>query len=148
MFIFSNSPDAFEPSNDNTNYLDEFEMCTESEILDIIKDHGFKSSFIDPIPDVVATDNFELLLPVWTFLVNRSLSMGSIDGVLKQADIIPLLKDFGLDYNIHNHFRPVSNLQFVGKLIERVVAKRLKSHMNSNNLDNINQYGYKKRPQH
>ena len=137
---FSFIPDTF----DNNNYLNQFEMCTESEILEIINDHGFKYSFIDPIPDIVAKDNFELLLPVWTFLVNHSLSLGSIDGILKQADIIPLLKDLGLDHNIRNHFRPVSNLQFIGKLIERVVAKRLKNHMKVNNLDNINQYGYKK----
>ena len=141
---FTFVPDTFDPTDNNNSYLDEFEMCTQAEILEIIKDHGFKSSFTDPIPGVVATDNFESLLPVWTFLVNRSLSLGSIDGILKQADIIPLLKDLGLDYNIYNHFRPVSNLQFVGKLIERVVAKRLKSHLERNNLDNTNQYGYKK----
>ena len=77
-------------------------------------------------------------------MVNLSLSTGSIDGLLKQADVTPLLKAFELDHLKHGNFRPVSHLQFVSKLIERVVAKRLKSHMQSNNLETDNQYGYKK----
>ena len=77
-------------------------------------------------------------------MVNLSLSTRSIDGILKQADIIPLLKDFDLDHLVHGNFRPVSHLQFVSKLIERIVTKRLKQHMQLNNLETDNQYGYKK----
>ena len=38
----------------------------------------------------------------------------------------------------------MSNLQFLGKLIERVVLKRLNVHLDRNNLNIPNQYGYKK----
>ena len=103
-----------------------------------------KCSFVDPTPASVLKNNINIFLPLWTHLVNLSLSTGSIDGLLKQADINPLLKDFHLDHLVHGNFRPVSHLQFVSKLIERVVAKRLKSHMQSNNLETDNQYGYKK----
>ena len=98
----------------------------------------------DPLPDSLLKDNVDLFLPIWTSLVNLSLSLGSIDGLLKQADIVPLLKAVGIDFTLHKNFRPVSNLQFLGKLIERVVAKRLKRHMVINNLETSNQYGYKK----
>ena len=37
----------------------------------------------------------------------------------------------------------ISNLQFVGKLIERVVATRLEEHMTINNLHSDFQFGYK-----
>ena len=112
--------------------------------MEIIKEHGFRCSFADPVPDSVLNDNIELLLPIWTSLVNLSLLLGSVDGLLKQADVVPLLKAVGTDYTKHKNFRPVSNLQFLGKLIERVVAKRLKAHMVRNNLETSNQYGYKK----
>ena len=42
------------------------------------------------------------------------------------------------------NFRPVSNLQFFGKLIERVALKRLNAHLDDNNLNISQQYGYKK----
>ena len=131
-------------SNSNNSFLEEFDICTQSEISEIIKEHGFRCSFADPLPDRVLNDNVELFLPIWTSLVNLSLSLGSIDGLLKQADVVPLLKAVGIDFTVHNNFRPVSNLQFLGKLIERVVAKRLKHHMLINNLETSNQYGYKK----
>lgn len=42
------------------------------------------------------------------------------------------------------NYRPVSNLQFLGKLIERIVGSRLDNHMDVNNLHSSKQYGYKK----
>ena len=45
----------------------------------------------------------------------------------------PLLKKPGLDLLFKN-FRPISNLQFVSKLTERVVANQIQSHMIKNNL--------------
>ena len=35
-------------------------------------------------------------------------------------------------------------MQFIGKLIERVVVRRLSTHLERNNLNVSNQYGYKK----
>ena len=77
-------------------------------------------------------------------MVNLSLEQGSID-CLKSAVVLPLLKglDTLLDTEIFKNYRPVSNLQFVGKIIERVVNIRLEEHMNKNNLHSDHQYGYK-----
>jgi len=65
---------------------------------------------------------------------------------LKSAVVLPLLKglDSILDSEIFKNYRPVSNLEFVGKLIERVVGLRLDEHMEKNNLQCSKQYGYKK----
>ena len=141
---YSFEPDHFLPLNNQSKYLNNFDPCTDSEILEIIQEHGLKCCSVDPVPGSVLQSNIEHLVSVWTSLVNLSLSTGSIDGILKQADIIPLLKGSDLDCNELYNFRPVSNLQFLGKLIERVVLKRLKSHMVKNNLETNGQYGYKK----
>ena len=119
-------------------------MTSESEITEIIRDHGFKCSFTDPIPADVLKCHIDFLVPVWTSLVNLSLSTGSINGILKESIISPLLKGSGLDFEMRNNFRPVSNLQFLEKLIERVVSKRLKSHLSQNDLESNHQYGYKR----
>ena len=84
-------------------------------------------------------------MPFWLELVNLSLEQGSID-FLKSAVVLPLLKglDSILDSEIFKNYRPVSNLEFVGKLIERVVGLRLDEHMEENSLQCSKQYGYKK----
>ena len=44
----------------------------------------------------------------------------------------------------YSNYRPVSNLVFLSKLIERVVVQRLNSHMDVNNMHESMQSGYKK----
>ena len=45
---------------------------------------------------------------------------------------------------MQKHYRPVSNLSFVSKLVEKVVAEQLKSHLNQNALANNDQSAYRK----
>ena len=53
---------------------------------------------------------------------------------LKQAYVTPLLKKQGLDQNKLANYRPVSNLSFLSKLLERVVLHQLQKHLNDNDL--------------
>ena len=76
-------------------------------------------------------------------LVNCSLNSGSIEGA-KLAHLTPLIKSNSLDPTDLKNYRPISNLSFIGKLIERVVLKRLNDHMAQNNLQIPVQSAYKK----
>ena len=129
--------------NVGIQFLSEFVLSTPEEIREIINEHGLKCCFSDPCPAEVYKANLDFFVPLWTQLVNKSLLNGSME-CLKHADIIPLLKSDDLDPNCFKNFRPVSNLQFLGKLIERVVLKRLNDHLTRNNLNVPNQHGYKK----
>ena len=64
---------------------------------------------------------------------------------LKKAVITPLIKDLSsaTDTDELKNYRPISNLPFISKLIERVVDRRLQEHLDHNNLNIENQYGYK-----
>lgn len=130
-------------SDNDYNFLNKFEPCTQEELADIIKSSKISTSHSDPLPSCVLKECVGDMLPYLTILVNSSLSQGSMDGT-KEAIIRPLLKKANLDYNKFSNFRPISNLLFVSKLIERVVLKRLDSHMAKNNLHIDSQYGYKK----
>jgi len=123
--------------------LFEFEPTCISELEDIIKESGINCSPNDCLPHDLVKDNITSLLHVWVDLVNQSLSSGSMDGV-KLADVIPLVKDESQDPNILKNYRPVSNLTFLGKLIERVVLRRLNEHLSRNNLNCQEQFAYKK----
>ena len=128
---------------DSEHYLNEFTPCTEDELSDIIKENGIKCAPTDFLPESIVKDNIENLIPILCQIVNHSLSQGSIDG-LKIADIIPTLKDTKLDPNDLKNYRPISNLSFLGKLIERVVLSRLNDHLKKNNLNISQESAYKK----
>jgi hypothetical protein len=57
--------------------------------------------------------------------------------------VIPTLKKPSLDHNQLSNYRPVSNLPFISKILEKVVQARLFTHLSSNNLHEPNQSAYK-----
>ena len=66
-------------------------------------------------------DSVDQLIPMVTILVNLSLQSASMPYSMKQALVTPLLKKDDLDPEV---YRPVSNLSFLSKVLERVVAAR------------------------
>ena len=125
------------------NHLSEFSLTNHNEILDIIKESGIKTSPDDILPSQILKENLDIMIPIIVNLVNLSLQNGTMEG-LKSADIAPLLKGVSLDHNVFKNFRPVSNLQFIGKIVERVVLRRLNEHLKSNRLNIPVQSAYKK----
>ncbi len=71
-------------------------------------------------------------------VVNASLLSGTFPNSLKTAVVKPLLKKRNLDNTMLSNYRPISNLPFIGKIIERVVFNQLNKFLNSNGyLDNF-----------
>ena len=83
------------------------------------------------------------MTPVLTTIVNMSLRTGVMPSHLKRAHVRPIIKKPGLDKNILNNYRPVSNRPYLSKTIERVVAAGLSAHMSEYNLCLPNQSAYK-----
>ena len=73
-----------------------------------------------------------------------SLQNATVPIAMKEAVIKPLLKKVGLDCNVLKNYRPVSNLSFLSKLCERVVAVRLKKHINEHNMAVDSQSAYRR----
>ncbi len=68
---------------------------------------------------------------------------GKVPTSLKEAMINPILKKASLDKDTLNNYRPVSNLPFISKLIERVVCAQIVSHLDKNNLSEKYQSAYR-----
>ncbi len=78
------------------------------------------------------------LVDTITNIVNRSLKDSNVPKSFKEAVVRPLLKKPGLDNEILKNYRPVSNLPFISKIIEKVVENRLEHQIQTNNLhDNV-----------
>ena len=63
---------------------------------------------------------------------------------MKNAVLSPLLKKPSLDFEIFSNFRPVSNLKFLSKVIEKAAAIRLTNYLCDNDLNESLQFAYKK----
>ena len=125
--------------------MSEFEPATLEEIIKIAKSYGVKCSPEDPVPASLLSSCIETFAPYWLEIVNLSLEIGDMDG-LKNAVLIPLIKELNstVDTENYKNYRPVSNLLFVSKLIERIVQIRLEKHMLRNGLENDKNYAYTK----
>ena len=71
------------------------------------------------------------VLPVITKIINLSLNSGEFADDWKCGLNNPILKKPGLDL-LYKNYRPVSNLQYVSKLTEKVVFNQVYDHMVSN----------------
>ena len=60
------------------------------------------------------------------------------------ASVKPLLKKQSLSPDEFKNFRPISNLSFLSKVIEKCVAKQLIAYLDANNLNVIYQSAYRK----
>ena len=98
----------------------------------------------DPVPSKLLPYCVDVIVPVVTHIVNLSISTGIFPNDLTSAFVKPLLKKPTLDSNDIKNYRPISNLSFLSKLIERVIANRLQSHLSSNGLLSEYQSAYRK----
>ena len=78
-----------------------------------------------------------------TSIVNSSLLSGCVPESMKVAIINPLIKKPSLDPEVLSNYRPVSNLSFLSKIVEKTVSARLNKYMYQNHLHDPLQSAYK-----
>ena len=76
-------------------------------------------------------------------MVNCSLQMGVFPVSFKTALVKPLLKKSNLDPNIFNNYRPVSNLPFLSKILEKLVFNQVNDFLIANNILEKYQSGFR-----
>ena len=76
-------------------------------------------------------------------MVNASLVSGIFPSCLKYAIVTPLLKKNNLGPLVFENYRPISNLPFLGKILEKVVYQQLHMYLSNNNLFDVYQSGFR-----
>ncbi len=102
------------------------------------------TSLLDPIPTSLFQSCFASLCPVVLSIINDSLCTGVVPPSFIIAAVTPVPKKTNIDYENLSNFRPISNLPFLVKILERVVASQLISHLTENNLFEPLQSGFRK----
>ena len=123
-----------------------FEKVSQLTVKECILNSAPKSCELDPIPSKLLIECLDSILPSLTDLFNSSLASGIFPQSFKSALVTPILKKKCLDHNDLNNYRPVSNLCFIAKILEKLVLSQVSSYLNSHNLHNTCQSAY--RPGH
>ena len=121
-----------------------FRYCPIEEVRAVIMKYPTKSCSLDPIPTFMIKDSLDALLPYITAMCNKSLQEGFLPQSQRHALVTPILKRFNLDSNNLGNFRPISNLTFLSKLIERLVFHQLETYLRSSSLMPSLQSAYRK----
>jgi hypothetical protein len=112
--------------------------CVERLILKSSR----KSCALDPIPTWLIIKCLPSISPVITCMINSAL-MNGLPDLFKESRVAPLLKKPDLDKSSLNNYRPVSQLPFVSKLIESVVANQIYEYAESNGTLDSQQSAYR-----
>ena len=126
-----------------TSCFSEFEMITDEDVLRLTRDSTIKACALDPLPVSIMRQCYSSLVPVFRRVINLSLSSGLLPKELKVALLLPLLKKLNADFEQFSNFRPVSNLKFLSKLIEKTVFVQLNNYLCENDLHEPLQSAYK-----
>ena len=127
-----------------TESLRGYELATVAEIGKLCLSTGSKlSPRSDILTGALLKSNVNILAPVLTRIVNSSLASSTVPAAMKHAVVIPLLKKPGLDADNLASYRPISQLSFVSKLLEKHVAIQIRQHMEFNDLFDTFQSAYR-----
>ena len=138
----NSNPMIFDARKSISSTLNELRPVTETDVIKVIRKSPNKSCELDPIPTYLLKTCVEDLAPIITRIVNLSIESAQMPKSYKNAIVRPLLKKPGLDRILKN-YRPVSNLNFISKVIEDIVNTQLNEHLARNNINEHLQSAYK-----
>lgn len=120
-----------------------FHALTVKDIVTAVRALPDKQCASDPLPTKLLKEHVDVLAPFLVELFNQSLSLGVVPSAFKSAYLTPLLKKPDLDSSAAKSYRPISNLQVLSKLLERLVAYQLIDHLTTSQLLPVLQSAYR-----
>ena len=102
------------------------------------------TTFNAAVPTHILKSVVSCWLPFFHRICNQSLTEGVFPELYKTAIVNPTLKKENLDPELLQNYRPVSNIDFISKFLERVVEKQLSEYLESNVLLNDKQSAYRR----
>ena len=116
--------------------LESFAPTSEQQLSKIIRASPNKSCSLDPIPTWLLKEQsiLQAIAPALVSCINASFTSGDVPEF--PAMVKPLLKKSCLDQRELSNYRPVSNLSFLIKVMEKIMTSQIVEHMNTHELFN------------
>lgn len=126
--------------------MTQFNRINHKILEDIIEHLKSSSCCLDILPTNFFKRVYDCLASDLLLITNTSLLSGIFPQALKTAVIKPLLKKNNLDVSQMNNYRPISNLPFLSKIIEKAIFQQLNAFLARSNCFDVFQSGF--RPHH
>ena len=95
---------------------------------------------VDIIIDIIIVD---IIVDIILGIVNLCFESAVFPLSCKSSVIIPLIKKPGLDSEVLKNYRPVANLPFLSKVIEKAIAIQIHKHLSKTGIIDDFQSAYK-----
>ena len=140
-------------TNEDTNNIPEVELYEELQSLENInfgvnevqeqlnKLNIYKSTGPDDLHPRILKNLSEIISCPLTEIFNKSMSTGCIPADWKKANITAIFKKGNRQEP--GNYRPISLTSVIGKTLERLIKARITYHLDTNNLINDTQHGFR-----
>ncbi|KAF7253150.1 hypothetical protein EYD10_01179 [Varanus komodoensis] len=123
--------------------MDEFQLLRPDDVDKVLGQVHPTICLLDPCPSWLL-NKAKHGIGTWILeVVNASLRDGQVPAPLKEAVVRPVLKKASLDPEMATNYRPVANIPFLGKVLERVVAGQLQACLNETDYLDPFQSGFR-----
>ena len=110
-----------------------FQTITDEELIKSIKTMKSTNSSNNPCNTEFLLNFAQMLAPVWTNIINKSIEEGTVLKCWKEVIVLPVQKNHNLGTDLTTYW-PINHLTFFSKLIEKIILNQLWNHFKTNNL--------------
>jgi hypothetical protein len=110
-----------------------FKEVTQDEVRKLVSASATKHCELDSFPTMLLKQTLDEVVPVLERIINLSLENGLFIQSWKEAIVKPLLKKAGMKLELKS-YRPVSNLKYISKLVEKAAFNQINSYADNNGL--------------
>ncbi|KAF7236044.1 putative RNA-directed DNA polymerase from transposon BS [Varanus komodoensis] len=123
--------------------MDEFQLLRPDDVDKVLGRLRPTTCLLDSCPSWLI-NNAKHGIGIWILeVVNTSLREGRVPAPLKEAVVRLVLKKASLDPDMATNYRPVANIPFLGKLLERVVVGQLQALLDETDYLDPFQFGFR-----
>src|SRR6218665_1897459 len=101
---------------------DGFRPILEADLRRIISSSNQKSCELYRLQPFIIVNILDNIIAFLVYIFYRSLSEGCLTESQKRVIVFPALKKPNLDANVCLNYRPISNLSYLSKTLERLVS--------------------------
>src|SRR3981081_2308319 len=111
--------------------ISNFSSASNDKVRAAILASSDASCQLDAIPTFLLKSCLDVLIRPITTLINFALTEGTFPSKYKHAVVYPKLKKHSLPHDDLSSYRPISNLNFISKILERIIYNRINNHLQS-----------------
>ena len=124
------------------NSLTGIRINKEDVLKEIDRLSSTKSPGVDLVYPRVLKECRDIVSGDLTEIFNKSVSTGEVPSLWRQANVVPIFKKG--DRSEKSNYRPISLTSVIGKMLESIIAKRIREHLEFNELIVDSQHGFTK----